>query len=334
MKSGEKKKKKPSALKKIFTGTLIVALLLSAGIFGSFKFMALYPYAITAGDDVICYVEDKESASAAVKNAFSEMTETQGDILLVSAGDKMHIQRADTLDISDDEILSTNEATKKILESTKKETDKEESLLAVTVKKEVRTFMPDTVYEKDETMLAGESKVVSEGKEGKEEVTVNVTMQNGTIEEEEDMESVVIEDGESPVVIKGVLGLPEGEDWTTYTGEPVANNGSVITTTGQKYIGKVRYRKGGTSLSTGVDCVGFVRAIYRLYGIDLPANLRKQGRHVSYSDARAGDIICYPKHYGIYIGGGKMVHATSGKGVSIGTVSTKKLTDVRRIINH
>ena len=108
----------------------------------------------------------------------------------------------------------------------------------------------------------------------------------------------------------------------------------IIITTAQEYIGQVRYRRGGVSLETGVDCVGFVRAIYRLYGIDLPAGLRKQGVHISYSNAQAGDIICYPKHYGIYIGGGKMVHATSGKGVSIGSVNLKKLTDVRRIVTE
>ena len=327
-----KKNKAKSIYKKIIVACLSAVLVLSAGIVGGFKYMALYPYAITSDDGVVCYVENKETANEAVQNAVESLTEDLGDAVLVSVGDIISVERADRIRIDREEIVSAEEAADRIIE-TASMGQNDSGLSIVSVKKETREYMPDTVYEKDETMLAGDSKVVYEGKEGIEEVTISVTSINGDVAEEEDIDSVIIEEGESPVIIKGILGLPEGEDWETYTGDPVANNGGEVITTAKQYIGKVRYRKGGTSLSTGVDCVGFVRAIYRLYGIDLPANLRKQGKHVSYSDARAGDIICYAKHYGIYIGGGKMVHATSGKGISIGTVSLKKLRDIRRIIH-
>ena len=332
--TNEIKKKKTPAYKKILVSTLVAALLMSAGIVGGAKFLALYPYAITnADDDVICYVKDKDAAGKAVRNAVKALNKDNGEMLVVSLGDSIKVARADSLSKRDD-VVASKEAAERIIKSTKDSGSSEDGLKIVSLKKEKRKFMPDTIYEKGETMLAGQKEVKAEGKEGLEEVTVSVTAVNGRVAEEEDIDSVMLDKGENPVIVKGVLGVPEGEDWRTYTGDPVAKNGGEIITTAQEYIGQVRYRRGGVSLETGVDCVGFVRAIYRLYGIDLPASLRKQGVHISYSNAQAGDIICYPKHYGIYIGGGKMVHATSGKGVSIGSVNLKKLTDVRRIVTE
>ena len=160
-----------------------------------------------------------------------------------------------------------------------------------------------------------------------------MTTRNGEVTDSKEIASEVLDEGESAVVVKGVLGLPDDENWETYEGDPVANDGGDVIITAQQYIGKVRYKRGGTSLTTGVDCVGFVRAIYRLYGLDLPSSLGRQGRGVSYSEAKPGDIIIYPKHVGIYIGDGKMVHATSVSGVSVDKVNTKKLSGVRRVID-
>jgi len=328
------KKKKPSAFRKILVSTLIAALLMTAGIVGGAKFIALYPYAITdADDEVICYVKDKKTAGKAVRSAVNALNKLNGKILVVSLGDSVKVERADSLS-KRDEVVAAKEAAKRIISSVEGSKGSGDGLTIVSLKKEERSFMPDTIYEKGETMLAGQKEVKEEGKEGLEEVTVSVTAVNGRIAEAEDIDSVTIDKGENPVIVKGILGVPEGEDWRTYTGDPVAKNGDEVITTAQEYIGQVRYKRGGVSLETGVDCVGFVRAIYRLYGIDLPSGLRRQGVHVSYSNAQPGDIICYPKHYGIYIGDGKMVHATSGKGVSIGSVNMKKLTDVRRIVTE
>ena len=72
----------------------------------------------------------------------------------------------------------------------------------------------------------------------------------------------------------------------------------------------------GTSLTKGVDCSGFVMQVYAHYGISLPHSssaLRGVGRGVSYSEAQPGDIICYSGHVAIYLGGGKIVHASNPK---------------------
>jgi len=73
------------------------------------------------------------------------------------------------------------------------------------------------------------------------------------------------------------------------------------------------YVAGGTSLTNGADCSGFTQSVFKQYGYSLPRNStshRSVGREVSYAEAEPGDIICYPGHVAIYIGNGKIVHAS------------------------
>ena len=95
------------------------------------------------------------------------------------------------------------------------------------------------------------------------------------------------------------------------------------------------YVWGGTSLTNGVDCSGFVMQVYAHYGISLPhssAALRGVGYGVSYSEAQPGDIVCYSGHVGIYIGGGQIVHASNPRdGIKVSTATFKSIVAVRRI---
>jgi len=80
-----------------------------------------------------------------------------------------------------------------------------------------------------------------------------------------------------------------------------------------RYVGKIPYVWGGTDLSTGVDCSGFICAVYQRFGINLwgvRTDLYLAGTEVpSIEDAKAGDILCYPGHVAIYDGNGGRVHA-------------------------
>lgn len=74
------------------------------------------------------------------------------------------------------------------------------------------------------------------------------------------------------------------------------------------------YVWGGTSLTNGCDCSGFIKSVYAHFGVSLPHSsysLRTVGYAVSASDLQPGDIICYEGHCAIYIGGGAIVHAAS-----------------------
>jgi cell wall-associated NlpC family hydrolase len=92
---------------------------------------------------------------------------------------------------------------------------------------------------------------------------------------------------------------------------------------GMSYLG-IRYRFGGTSPETGLDCSGLVQNVFRsALGLDLPRTARemaKLGDKVSMSDLKPGDLVFFNtmrrafSHVGIYLGDGRFLHAPSRGG--------------------
>ncbi len=96
------------------------------------------------------------------------------------------------------------------------------------------------------------------------------------------------------------------------------------------------YKWGGTSLTNGADCSGFVMSVYANFGVSLPHSSsadRKQGYAVdSLANALPGDLICYSGHVALYIGDGNIVHASNSKtGIIISRADYKKILAIRRI---
>ncbi len=96
------------------------------------------------------------------------------------------------------------------------------------------------------------------------------------------------------------------------------------------------YVYGGTSLTDGADCSGFVMSVYANFGVSLPHSSsadRNQGYAVDGLDnAQPGDLICYSGHVALYIGNGQIVHASSSKtGIIVSNADYKKILAVRRI---
>ncbi len=96
------------------------------------------------------------------------------------------------------------------------------------------------------------------------------------------------------------------------------------------------YVPGGTSLTNGADCSGFTYRVYSDFNYRLPRTSTEQrsaGKEVSYSEAQPGDLICYSGHVALYIGGGKIVHASTQKtGIKVSNAEYRTILAVRRII--
>lgn len=94
-----------------------------------------------------------------------------------------------------------------------------------------------------------------------------------------------------------------------------ASLGQQIASKACTYVGNP-YVYGGTSLTNGADCSGFVQSVHRLFGISTPRDSWGQlagGKAVTYSNILPGDVIVYSDHVAIYIGGNQIVHASNSK---------------------
>lgn len=116
--------------------------------------------------------------------------------------------------------------------------------------------------------------------------------------------------------------------------------GSSVANYALQFVGNP-YVWGGTSLTNGADCSGFVQSVYAAFGVSLPRTSYAQmsaGYEVSYSDAQPGDLICYGGHIAIYIGNGQIVHASNSAPYPAGGIKVssnaayRTILSVRRVI--
>lgn len=115
-----------------------------------------------------------------------------------------------------------------------------------------------------------------------------------------------------------------------------SGSGSSVVDYATQFVGNP-YVWGGTSLTNGADCSGFVQSVYSNFGVSLPRTSYEQqnaGTEVSYADAQPGDLICYGGHVAIYMGDGKIVHASNSRdGIKISNDATyRTILSVRRLV--
>lgn len=117
---------------------------------------------------------------------------------------------------------------------------------------------------------------------------------------------------------------------------PTGSTGADVVKFAKQFVGNP-YVYGGTSLTNGADCSGFVMSVYKNFGVSLPhssAADRNVGAAVNgLENAQPGDIICYSGHVGIYAGDGQIVHASTSKtGIIVSSATYRSILSIRRIL--
>ena len=116
---------------------------------------------------------------------------------------------------------------------------------------------------------------------------------------------------------------------------PPGSTGADVVKFAMQFVGNP-YVYGGTSLTNGADCSGFVMSVYNNFGVSLPhssAADRNVGATVNgIENAQPGDIVCYSGHVGIYAGNGQLVHASTSKtGIIVSSATYRPILSIRRI---
>lgn len=193
------------------------------------------------------------------------------------------------------------------------------------------------------TVASGEElQVVDDGQN--DWVQVSVDGNEGYVSEEYVDTKVVFDQAESKEEeaariaqeqAEAAVTLGEDTDASAMAAAPASSMGQAVADYACQFIGNP-YVWGGTSLTNGADCSGFVLAVYAHFGVSLPHSSGAQagvGYGVSRDQIQPGDIVCYSGHVGIYVGNNTIVNAsTEATGIKYTSpIDYRPIVAIRRI---
>lgn len=299
---------------------------------------------VTADGQEILVTKTRTEAEAAIKQAIDNLVPEGSTLDSYSIAEKIEYTELNTAFMVGHMNVTQGE---NAVDAVEDKIEASDPLLTITIKssKYKEKSTPVRVkfkYKKD--MLPCEFEVKSKGEKGKSSTRYELTSVNGDVTSKEKKETKTVDKGKKAIILTGKKDTPKNITLARYRKYKKKVEAAVyrvfgdmklgknIVAYGKKFLGNP-YRYGGKSLTHGIDCVQFVRALYKRFGINLPesrAKLAHVGKRVSYKNARPGDIVYYGHHMAVYIGNGKVISAKH-KGISISGIGRKRVTAIRRV---
>ena len=292
----------------ILTG-IIACLVLTGGYVCYQQYCVIDAYAISAGGQQIALLDSKAEAKSAVEDVVTEYVPEGTEVRQINTDKKLAVTKERVRKV-DTEIISADEAAD-VIRSRNQEEEPAFTVEVMSDRTETEKIKRDVKVVSDDSTFEDTTSIREEGKDGEAEVTILTTSVNGETTGEEEIGRKVIVAPETQIVAQGTRALPALEttrysDRSEMVDGRADAEGTKIAEYACKYVG-MPYVWGGSSLTSGADCSGFMMAVYNKFGYKMGRRgFLKSGTRVS--KPMAGDIVYYPGHVAIYIGNGKVVH--------------------------
>lgn len=267
-----------------------------------------------------CQIDEKKAASADYENEIAYAQQQATEYANLLAEQTAEIQRLEA-----ERIAAEEEARRQAEEEAARQAAEE---AAANAQKDEESDSEDVEYDEDGNAVDNTDDSESEDDEESDE--------NG----DDDTSSDDVEYDEYGNVIDSDNTVSaddyENEQSSSSDSSSYSGSGSSVVDYATQFVGNP-YVWGGTSLTNGADCSGFVQSVYANFGISLPRTSYEQqyaGTEVSYADAQPGDLICYGGHVAIYMGNGRIVHASNSvDGIKISdNAAYRTIVSVRRLV--
>ncbi len=310
---------------------------------------------VKAGEKTLAVLRTEEAAGEAVEQAKHHYDKEGSENVSVVAEPSISVEQKEYSLISAPRSCSAADAAERIIDNA----ESKDPDVTITTTQTVTGTRPvdfNTVQKKSDTLIEDAVAVETSGKKGEELVTQRVVMVNGEEVSSEEIAAELTREPEPEVVLKGTrvddkedakgnegsagraFNVKRNDDGKTFKGDLSGKEmGRKVAEYGLKFVGNP-YVWGGESLVRGADCSGFVLAVYKHFGISLPHDAHAQRNYGikigSLSAARAGDLICYQGHIGIYIGNNQIVHAMNeANGITVKTIgyNHKPIVTIQRL---